>query len=409
MKGTGCLAALFAVFILQSYSSLSAQVARYGGEPNLEDRGLRIDNIISIYTSKAGYESIKNTGGGKLTIKAAYIIINKDTLTPEKINTRGHTTLFYRRKNFSISVEPPARFTGPSGEASSRKFYAQSLTMDRNYINNRIAFRMMEETGIFGLWHTFSKLSVNDHCEGIYLVLERPEDFALKKKNSPLVIRRCFENRIEKTMPGANVPKDTIRKYTGYFRQIYSSIGRYQGEVLYRILSQRIDLENYMKWMAFNSFVRNKDYTDEIFLYVDPLSRKFSLIPWDYDDLFAAEPHEGSAASRRFPGDRLIFSVEDKLDRKIEGDTLLYRLYLKQYREILTVLTSEKIKKILEDTFAELYPYYSDNEIIEAARLDLWPEKNITKLKDDLITLYSQLLVSRNLYLKLIEEQLKAR
>lgn len=408
MKRTGCLAALFAVFLLQPYSSVSGQAIQYGEELNLTDRGLSIGNIISIYTSKSGYESIKGTGGSKVSIRATSVIVNSDTLSSEKINTRGQTTLFYRRKSFSICVDPPAVFRGFAGEAPLRKFYAQSLTMDRDYINNRTAFRMMEETGLFSLWHTFSKLSVNDCCEGLYMVLERPEDFALKKKSSPLVIRRGFENRINKTMTGDHVPKDTVRKYTGYFREIYSSLGRYQGEALYRILSQWIDLETYMKWIAFNSFVRNKDYTDEVFLYVDPASNRFRIIPWDYDDLFSAEPHEGSAASRKILGDKLLFSSEDRLDQKIAADPLLYKLYLEQYREILTILTPEKIRKILEDTFAELYPYYSDNEIIESARHDLYPDKNIPKLKADMITLCSQLLVSRALYLKRIEELLEA-
>ncbi|MCU0457387.1 MAG: CotH kinase family protein [Bacteroidales bacterium] len=409
MKRTGCIAALSALFFLHTYSSVSAQAFQYGEELDLRDRGLRIDNLIGIYTSKAGYESIRRTSGGKVNIRATAVIINKDTLTPGKINTRGQTTLFYRRKNFSISIDPPAVFKSPAGEASFKKFYAQSLTMDRNYVNNRIAFRMMQETGIFGLWHTFSKLSVNDRCEGLYLVLERPEDFALKKMNSPMAIRRGFENRIQKTMPGDNVPDDTIKKYTGYFRQIYSSIGKYKGEALYRTISQWIDLETYMKWLAFNSFVRNKDYTDEIYLYVDPLSRKFSIIPWDYDDLFSTEPHEGTAASRSILGDKLLFSAEDRLDQKIAGDPFLYNIFLEQYHWILTRLTPEKIREILEGTFAELYPYYSDNEILEAAKYDLWPEKDIPKLKEDMITLYIQLMVSRNLYLKRIEELLEAR
>lgn len=406
MKGTGCLSALFAVFLLPLYSSVSAQAVQYGEGLNLEDRRLRIDNIISIYTSKSGYESIKGTGGGKVNIKATAVIVNTDTLASEKINTRGQTTLFYRRKNFSIFLGHPASFTGPTGKVSLRKFYAQSLTMDHNYINNRIAFRMMEEIGIFGLWHTFSKLSINDNCEGLYMVLERPEDFAVKKKSSPMIIRRGFESRIEKTMTGDDVPKDTIRKYMGYFRQIYSSLGKYKGEALYRTLSQFIDLEMYMKWIAFNSFVRNKDYTDEVYMYVDPVNRRFSIIPWDYDDLFAAEPHEGTAASRSIIGDKLLFSAEDRLDQKIARDPLLYRLFLEQYQGILTRLTPDKIKEILEGTFAELYPYYSENEILDAAKHDLWPEKNIPKLKEDMFTLYTQLLVSRNLYLKLIEEQL---
>ena len=71
-----------------------------------------------------------------------------------------------------------------------------------------------------------------------------------------------------------------------YYKLIYKSLKKQNGEELYKTLNQWIDLDNYMKWLAFNFLVRNGDYTDEVFLYIDPEINKFKIIPWDYDDLF---------------------------------------------------------------------------------------------------------------------------
>ena len=64
-------------------------------------------------------------------------------------------------------------------------------------------------------------------------------------------------------------------------------------------MSQWIDLDIYMKWLAFNFFIRNGDYTDEVYFYMDPATGKYRIIPWDYDDIFASGPHEGSEEKYR--------------------------------------------------------------------------------------------------------------
>lgn len=110
MRRTGCLAVLFAVFLLQPYSSVSGQAIQYGEELNLTDRGLSIGNIISIYTSKSGYESIKGTGGSKVSIRATSVIVNSDTLSSEKINTRGRPH-YSTGERVSAYVSIPLRYS----------------------------------------------------------------------------------------------------------------------------------------------------------------------------------------------------------------------------------------------------------------------------------------------------------
>ena len=56
-----------------------------------------------------------------------------------------------------------------------------------------------------------------------------------------------------------------------------------------------------MRWLAFNFLVRDGDYTDEVYLYIDPELKKFKLIPWDYSNLFLTAPHEGTAERRKVP------------------------------------------------------------------------------------------------------------
>jgi spore coat protein H len=164
-------------------------------------------------------------------------------------------------------------------------------------------------------------------------------------------------------------------------------------------------VEEYMKWLSFNYFVRNGDYTDEVWLYLDPEEKKFRIIPWDYDDIFAINPHEG-ATNRSEIEKRFIFSVEDVLDKKIASDPYLFNVYLTCFRKMLEKLTPEVIKKIFEKTYAELYPYFVNEEIILMSKYDAYEETNLEKMTNQMSFLYSYLIRLRDRYLKSLESRI---
>lgn len=370
----------------------------------LSGSGSKIENYISFSTSGANYENIKATTGQKIPVKATSLVINGDTLNPEEIRTRGQTTLYYRRKSYSFGLTTEASFRHGGIKKKMDKFYLLSLSMDKNYCCNRLAFEMMEKAGIFGLFYAFCELRINGQSEGVCMIIERPEDWALKKKDSPLVLRRGYNSSIDKIKTGRKTEKEQINIYRGYFRQIYRAVYKFQGEELYNALSGLLDVDGYMKWLAFNFFVRNGDYTDEVYFYIDPDTKKYAIIPWDYDDLFKANPHEGNVESRKSIGDKLFFSTEDILDRKIVEDAYLYNKYLDQFRELMNSLSSDVLRKDFEATYFELYPYYSTPEIISKSEYDLYKGADLPGLKSDMISLFNQLLIYRNIYLKYLND-----
>jgi spore coat protein H len=253
----------------------------------------------------------------------------------------------------------------------------------------------MEEIELFELFYSYCELKINDHYEGIYMLLERPQDWALEKKHSPCIIRRGFDNKIDKLRSGKKIENKETQNNKQQFKQIYKSLNKYDGAELYTVLSQWIDLEMYMKWLAFNFYMRNGDYTDEVYFYIDSVTGKYKIILWDYDDIFAHEPHEGTEEKLRIIGQKLIFSSEDLLDQKIASDPYLYQMYLNQLSDVLHQLTRDKIKIEMEITFAELYPYYEKYEIISMSRYDVYKDISMESLKSNLDRVYTRLIRHR--------------
>lgn len=386
-----------AVFCLGIFADFLA-VAQIEGL-KFKSSGDTIQNTINIQISSANYEKIKKIDGEKKSIKNPLVKANGTNISAKEIHTRGNTTLHFRRKSFSISLDDKASLYCGSREEQMKKFYAISLSMDRNYVRNRLAFGMMEEIGLFKLFYAYAELKINNQSEGIYMILERPQDWAMKKKNSPLVIRRGYNQRIDKIKTGKKIEKPEAKNYKNYYRQIYKSLNKYEGQALYDTLSQWLDLELYMKWLAFNYFVKNGDYTDEVYFCIDPAVDKFKFIPWDYDDIFAIAPHEGKAIKKDIIGDKFIFSSEDKLDQKIANDPYLYSVYISIFQKTITLLSDEALKNIFESTYAELSPYIQKAEILQMAKYDLYKNVSLRSIEDELENLFELLIQTRNTYL----------
>jgi spore coat protein H len=370
---------------------------------NLADSERKIENTISIDLPATEYEYLQSITGEKMDFKTTKLIINGESIEQEAIHSRGQTSLYFKRKSLGFKLKSDATFRHGEKSEKLKKFDLINLSMDKYYVRNRLAFEMMEKTELFGLFYTFCELRVNGKSEGIFMVIERPEDWAIDKKNSPLMIRRGYDHKMDKVETEKKVEKSIIKKYQGYFRNIYKSLTKYEGEELYNTLSQWMDVDNYMKWLAFNYFVRNGDYSDEVFFYVDPEIGKYRIIPWDYDDIFAIAPHEGKDKALKNLGEKLIFSTEDVLDVKIATYPFLYNKYLAVLNELLKELSPAILKDVFDTTYAELFPYFSENEIISQAQYDAYKDANMENLKTELVSLYLGLNGSRETILNKLE------
>jgi spore coat protein H len=376
-----------------------------GDRPPLEliSSERQVENNISFNLSKMMVRSLHSTTGNKVNLKPKNIVINDETFNPKRINTRGQSTLMYKRKSLSVRLNTEAVFHHGEATESMMNFTLLSLSMDKYYCHNHLAFGLMETVGLHHLFYSFCELRINDDSEGIFMVIERPEDWAFSKKKSPVIIRRGFDHAISEIKTDSITGQDEKEQYISHYKEIYHVLNACEGEELYEALQKYMDMDNYMTWLAFNFLVHNGDYSDEVFFYFDPDINKFRIIPWDYDDIMVSSPHEGLRKRNVTIGDKLLFSSEDLLDLKIANDSFLYSIYIKRLRELLLIITPEILKECIESTYAELYPYYSNDEIISNVQYDCYKDASLDNLKDYLSQVYVLLSEYRRTYLEYLE------
>ena len=313
-----------------------------------------------------------------------------EALDLDLIKTRGKTALDYPRKSFAVVLNRPIAISD-SRDGSVHylgRFKLISLAMDYTYIENRLAFGILEGQGIMPLFYRYVELKINGSTQGIYLLVEDPEEFYFEN-GSEYILRRGYYNSIDDSEyePSSHyIPRES---YRSRFLEIYALITELEGEELYHALSERLNLEQYFRKMGIDYLLQNGDYTDELYLYalVEQDKIRFNIIPWDYDDIFRNRPHEVGITwgvgklfgDRYYPthqdvldelGNKIIFSIEDDLDYAIAMDPYLYGHYVQALEKLLEHLAPGDIDAVFEQVRQELLPFYYIEEVVAQSRYD---------------------------------------
>lgn len=348
--------------------------------------------LIELTIKENIYKAVKRSKSRPFSFRPDTMIFNGRALKVKQLHTRGKTTLKFWRKSYTVSLDEKMRFDGKGGEIEMDHFYLISMSLDKNYFHNRLAFECLQKIDLFPLFYHYVEVKINGKSEGLYLLVQRPSDYVLEDLGSRAILRRGSSEYIDKEKY-AKTSQDAIRKDCQRIFKEIRNAGNRKGEDLYRYLNERIDMTSYFNWLAFNYLVHNGDYTDEVFYYLSPdmSNLRFDIIPWDFDDIFVSGPHEGLELRNQRLGDQLIFSSEDKLDRTIARDPYLYHKYLDQFLEVMERLNTEFIRGVFNQIGEELAPYFQSDSIIEASQYDLRPIESWNALQENLELIYGYL------------------
>ena len=169
------------------YSSKDSLKLKAGTKPHL---------VMELEMPSKLYEKLTAARGQDLDLENTTMKFNGDTVSINDAHLHGQTTLYYERKSFSIDAKKKIKLC--KGCEGLGAFYLVSLSMDRNYYHNRFSFDLLNILGLFKLQYAYSEVKINGKSQGIYLILERPQDWALKDQKSPYIVRRGGEHLIDR-------------------------------------------------------------------------------------------------------------------------------------------------------------------------------------------------------------------
>ena len=349
---------------------------------------------LRIYISKSQFNSLQSTSEEKVELSKPVMLIDQDTAHVKEIHARGNNSLKFKRKSLSVELDKSLTVHSNEVKIHLKKFDLLNLVMDKHLWHNRWSDINLETIGLLPLYNFYCKVWINDEPQGIFLLVEKPQQAQAKLK-SPYMLRRGPTHTITDDYFDDS-DKDAAKKYKKQFQSIYSIIKSPSEKEQVAQLNKVINLDNYFQFLAFNYLVMNGDYADEVFFYIDPKNQLFELIPWDYDDILRPVPHEGRAERNREFADKKIFSLEESFDRAIAGNKELYTLYEQSLKKMLLTLDSTSLATSAHHVLSELEQLSQDKPMADVTLfLDLHPFE-ITNAREDILQSLDFILKRRN-------------
>ena len=205
----------------------------------------------------------------------------------------------------------------------------------------------------------------------MYLLIERADDLSAHHPTAAAVIRR----RLDRSVQVSEVEWTANRRPDLAFEEYESVIEfaeAYEGDDLAGELDERLDLDQYLRWLALMSLLENGDYSDEAFFVGDPVARgaelglRWHLQPWDPDDMF--QPCHLDGVLEIVDPAGLTRCAESRIDAAILDDDGVLARYQTQLDTVLDEIPPARFAAVMDEVRAEfdaVLPPSPENVMIE--------------------------------------------
>jgi hypothetical protein len=214
---------------------------------------------------------------------------------------------------------------------------------------------------------------------GVYLMLEKPDE-ALRSQQSNLagLVRRRYDPANE--APESQWPKperdpERAAKAISEYEALVALIDTVPPSELTQALELRLDVDQYLHWLAVMTFFQSGDYADEVFFYASEESTAdggwyFRTLGWDSDDLFEACHHAGKYMINDPYG--LLYCLEGKLDRALFVAPDLYPRFTRELVALMAGLFAKaEVYRHLDEVQAALTGLLTEDAVCAGTGLVL--------------------------------------
>jgi spore coat protein H len=305
------------------------------------------------------------------------------TETQVSVHTRGQTSLKkFPRKNFLVHANAEGDEKKHSlhiAGIKSKSVILSAGAQDPLLVKNMISYRMLAAAHLSTLDSAYTELAINGHSEGLYMVTESPDDYLLKTLDADVVIRRRYNDVLELKKAGKGLSDEDVAAYQARLSEVGKILQTLKGEDLLAALSERLNMDHYMRWLAVNYLLKNSDYADEVFFFGAKKGNGdiyFDILPWDLDDTFEEGMHMSfipghfNFMKKHKSQSQMLYNFEAGIDRAISSDPVLLKKYFEVLAQVVSEITPDVVDHVINDVGAQLTPYLTNRDILENGKID---------------------------------------
>ena len=253
------------------------------------------------------------------------------------MRVRGAMSTKIRKKSYHVNLMTSQALTP---RIAARKVFLLNMYTDIYGFKMAFSYDVLNRLGLFPAYHQFAVVYINGEPQGLYLLLERPEDAIKRSVKNVVAVQRQRFYYLETKYAAPDTDPLAVHKQ---LRNIHDIKDEKKQVVEYE---KHIDLDLYMKWLAFNSLVQNGDTFDEIFWYEVRKEKetvgRLRLMAWDYDEIPCEQPEE----SEKNP---FMWGARNAIDRQIATNRILLNRYRRiMYNQLTQFLTTSYLTKKID-------------------------------------------------------------
>lgn len=289
----------------------------------------------------------------------AHVSIGGGPKLRARAHFRGQTSLECERKNYSVNLigKAPRRLFADGGDD---ELYLISMCKEQHYYRQVLANRVLRDLGVFPLEQRYVEVRVDGESRGPYLLLRKPTEFARATgvATGAVIRRRLDPDNKPAEARHPSEPEAAQAALAEYAGLAEIAATEAPGKI-YGALRERLDVDAYLRWMAFHTYMSTGDYVDEIFFHASREVRAgssvlyFRPLAWDSDDLFKACHHGGRFAHVDPNG--LLYCAEGDLDLGLLRDPEFYARFVDQLEGVMARWTPERVRDELAIVREELF------------------------------------------------------
>ncbi|MFF2090974.1 CotH kinase family protein [Paenibacillus sp. NPDC058174] len=268
---------------------------------------------------------------------------------------RGGHTLHYSKKSYEVIIEG-----GPT-------LHWNAEFDDPSLIRNALSFHFFNEIGVPSPLTQHIEVEINDRPQGVYLEIESVDATFFKKRGIGFrSILYASNDSADFSLIDPIHKGDKSSLFDGYelkygsdkvtkpkLMRFVRGINRYSGKEFVAFTAKKLDIKQYLLWLAGAVLTGNYDGFDQNYaLYEHRKTGKYRIIPWDYEGTWGRNCYGRPCGS-----DLVRFQGYNKLTEKL----FQYAACRKIYRSIMNNLlvnqfTVERIDSVITRYYKQISP-----------------------------------------------------
>lgn len=269
----------------------------------------------------------------------------------------GQSSLRCERKSYTIQLTGPVRYLLPDSAAD--EYTLISMCDDLAYVYAPTAFALFGED-LSPLKRRYVELVVDGQTRGIYLLFEKSrEELVRDNGRTQSVMRRQYPVGTNDVFEVLYDIKDDLLAPAARWRTFITQITPLVGDPLVAALREQMDLDHYLRYLAYQSIFRSGDYIDELYFYgveqangLGGTTETYRVMAWDPEGYSTC--HSNGANSFQ-DVNNMVYCAEGRLDFKILADAKIYALFVQKLEETINgALARDRFVAQLDQTKTEL-------------------------------------------------------